>query len=226
MKKKKLLVIEAHSDDSAISIGGFLEKNKDIFEYHFALMANSDLFLHHFGNITKDQRLDEYSRYVNHFKGIWHNNHGIPFDLDSRLDTIPKKDIVRAIEKTIEDAQPDILICQGPSFHHDHTIVYESTIAATRPTSRFMPKEIYIMENPTYVHSLGPQTDFKPDYYCELTDDTLKKKLDNYREFFPSQIRDDENYLSEEGLRSWARYRGIESRSRYAEALKTYIRIH
>lgn len=225
MTRKKILIIEAHSDDSAISVGGFLEKNRNLYEYHFALVANSDLFLHHYGQISQKQRAEEYRNYVNHFNGIWHTDCGLPFDLDSKLDTIPKKDIVRAIEKAIQAAEPDILICQGPSFHHDHTIVYEATIAATRPTSRFLPKEIYIMENPTYVHSLGPQTDFKPDYYIELSEENLNKKLSNYRHFFPSQIREDKNYLSEEGLRSWARYRGIESRCFYAEALKTYIRI-
>lgn len=224
MKKEKVLIIEAHSDDSAISVGGFLEKFRDKYEYHFALIANSDLKLHHYGNITKEQRLEEYENYVSHFNGKWHKTGRLPMDFDSRLDTLPRRDIVGAIEEVIEAAQPEILICQGPSFHHDHTIVYESVIAATRPTARFMPSSMYIMENPTYVHSIGPQTDFKADLYIELDEETLQRKLDNYRNFFPTQIREDENNLSEKGLRSWARYRGIESRCTYAEALKTYIR--
>jgi hypothetical protein len=104
-------------------------------------------------------------------------------------------------------------------------MVYEATIAATRPTARFLPSEIYIMENPTYVHSLGPQTDMKPDLYVSLTEGEMQKKLDCFRSCFPTQIRDSINYLSEDGIRTWARYRGIEARCLYAEALKTYIRI-
>ena len=223
--KEKVLVIEAHSDDSAISIGGFLEKFKDKFDYHFALAANSDLKLHHYGEITKKQRSEEYQNYVNHFGGTWHQTNELPFDNDAMLDTIPKKHLVGGIEKVIDKVEPDYLICQGPSFHHDHFLVYEAVIAATRPTSRHFPKAIYIMENPTYVHSLGPQTDFKPNLYIEMDEKILKAKMDNFKNFFPSQIRDDENYLSEEGIRSWARYRGIESRCRYAEALQTYIRV-
>ena len=224
MQKEKILIIEAHSDDSAISIGGFLEKFKDEYELHFALVVNSDLKLHHYGQITKEQRLEEYKNFVSHFNGEWHQTSRLPMDYDSRLDTLPKREIVGAVEEVIEKVKPDYLICQGPSFHHDHTIVYEATIAATRPTARHFPKAIYIMENPTYVHSLGPQTDFKPNLYIDIDEETLQKKLDNYRTFFPSQIREDENYLSEEGLKSWARYRGIESRCKYAEALSTYIR--
>lgn len=137
-----------------------------------------------------------------------------------------KKEIVIAIEKVISTVQPDILICQGPSFHHDHTIVYEATIAATRPTARFCPQEIYVMENPTYVHSIGPSTDFKPDFYCQLTSQEMEQKLERFTKCFPSQIRNGKkNYLSADGIRRLAQYRGIEAGCEYPEALRTYIRI-
>jgi LmbE family N-acetylglucosaminyl deacetylase len=121
--------------------------------------------------------------------------------------------------------KPTVLIFQGASYHHDHTLVYEATIAATRPTARHLPSEMYIMENSTYFHSLGPHTDFKPDVYVQLTEADMEKKLDCFRECFPSQIRQNQNYLSGDGIKSWARYRGIEARCLYAEALKTYIRV-
>ncbi len=73
------------------------------------------------------------------------------------MDTIPKCKVVSAIEQVITAVKPQVLICHGPSFHQDHTIVYEATLAATRSTARFCPDEIYIAENPTYVHSLGPR---------------------------------------------------------------------
>ncbi len=76
--KQKLLIIEAHSDDSAISIGGFLEKYKAKYEYHFGLMAVSGRNTHHAGFIPRKTRLEEYERYVNHFGGIWHKNDIFP----------------------------------------------------------------------------------------------------------------------------------------------------
>ena len=225
MNKDKVLIIEAHSDDSAISIAGFLEKYRDMYEYHFLLTAASSMHLHHYGFLTREQRLEEYARYVEFFGGIWHKNEELPIDAESNLDTIPRKKIVALLEKVIFDVKPKILICQGPSFHHDHSIVYESMIASTRPTARFYPDEIYIMENPTYVHSIGPQTDFKPDLYVSLSKEDMLKKVDCYRNYFPTQMREDKNLLSENGITSWARYRGIEARCDYAEALRTYSRI-
>jgi LmbE family N-acetylglucosaminyl deacetylase len=224
-KKKKVLIVEAHSDDSAISIGGFLDKFSVQCEYHFALVVCSDIKLHHSGLLTRDERLEEYRQYVEHFHGHWHLETPLPLDADACLDTIPKRKIVAHIETIIGIVKPDVLICQGPSFHHDHTIVYESVIAATRPTARHLPDEIYICENPTYVHSLGVQTDFKPDFYVNLTEEQLNRKLECFRIYFPSQIRDDNNALSEDGIRAWSRYRGIEARCKYAEAMHTYIRV-
>lgn len=224
-KKENLLIVEAHSDDSAISIGGFLEKNRDRYNYHFLLMALSDVRMHHAGVVTRAQRHAEYAEYVRYFGGHWHQENGLPLDADSLLDQMPKRKLVSLIEEVISQVEPVILICQGPSFHHDHTLIYEATVAATRPTARFFPREMYVMENPTYVHSLGPQTDFRPDVYVSLDEDELEVKLRCFRECFPSQIRDRENYLSEEGIRSWARYRGIEARCRYAEAMQTFIRV-
>lgn len=222
---KQLLVIEAHSDDSAISALGFLEKYRSDYEYHFALASVSALNMHHAGAISREQRLEEYACYIDHLGATWHKIDGLPFDADARLDMMPKRDLVTAFEKVISTVRPDVLICQGPSFHHDHTITYEATIAATRPTAQFCPAEIYVMENPTYVHSLGPTTDFKATTYCALTEQQIDHKLETFRLCFPSQIREGQNYLSPEGIKAWARYRGIECRNEFAEAFQTYIRV-
>jgi LmbE family N-acetylglucosaminyl deacetylase len=223
--KKNLLIIEAHSDDSAISASGFLEKFKNKYEINFLLVCASDLNLNHYGFITREKRLEEYKSYVEHFKGRWHRTDGFPLDADGKLDTVPRREIVSVIENTINIVKPEIIIVQGPSFHHDHTIVYESTIAATRPTARHYPKELYLMENPTYVHSIGPSTDFKPDLYISLEEIDMQYKLELFAKCFPSQVREKSNYLSLEGIRAWSRYRGIEARCLYAEAYKTYQRI-
>jgi hypothetical protein len=129
----------------------------------------------HCGPLSREQRLQEYENYVGHFNGEWHQDLNVPINADSKLDTIPKREIVGHIENVLNKIKPEVIIVQGPSFHHDHTIVYESTLAATRPTARHCPNEIYIMENPTYIHSLGPATDFRPDFYITLSEDQMQK---------------------------------------------------
>ena len=223
MKTKNVLVVEAHSDDSAISAIGFLQAlKKRGFKIHFYLAAVSTMHLHHKGVVTRDERIREYKSYVEEMGGCWDEKRFPPFDNESRLDTVPRADIVREVEKVIMDVKPEVMILQGSSFHHDHAILYESTIAATRPTARHIPDQIYIMENPTYVHSLGPSTDFSPNFYVPMTESQTDKKLSVFSRCFPSQVREEGNYLSAQGIKSWARYRGIEARAEYAEAFRIF----
>jgi LmbE family N-acetylglucosaminyl deacetylase len=225
MKKENLLVIEAHSDDSAISVSGFLDKHRARYRYHFLLMTLSDVVMHHAGLVTAKQRAKEYAAYVRSFGGVWQRDDDAPLDADGSLDQVPRRELVGLVERTIASVKPAVILCQGPSFHQDHTATYEAMIAATRPTARFFPRAIYVMENPTYVHSAGVHQEFKPDVYVSLSKAELDKKLARFQRCFPSQLRPGRNCLSVEGIRSWARYRGIEARCQYAEALKTYIRV-
>ena len=173
-KRRRVLVIEPHSDDGAISTGGYLLKHRDIFEYYFLLAVASDFPLHHQEVMTRTTRLAEFSMYCDYLGASWvkpvSGAHQMPLDQDSRLDQFSRKDLVALIENGIQEVEPEILFLTGPSFHHDHTAVYEATIAALRPTARFCPDEVYVSENPTYVHQGNPMVRFHPDTYCTLTD--------------------------------------------------------
>ena len=164
MKKKKLLVIEPHSDDGLIAVGGFLEKYRDKYDYYFLLAVCSAIPLNHNNHQTREERLNEFKNYVNYFQGHWLNSENtdiaLPLDMDAELDIYPKKLLVK----------PEVVMCTGPSFHQDHTAVYEALIAATRPTALHYPDEFYVLENPTYVHSSGPMSKFVPDTYVALTE--------------------------------------------------------
>lgn len=223
MTKKKALVVEAHSDDSAISATGFLKYLKENdYEIEFFLAAVSTMSLHHSGILSREIRMNEYRNFVKEIGGIWNEEKFPPLDSESYLDTVPRAKIVKLVEDVISSSQPNLMILQGPSFHHDHTILYEAAIAATRPTARHIPDQVYIMENPTYVHSVGPTTDFQPSFYYTMTAKEINDKLECFRRCFPSQIRESGNYLSSEGIKAWSRYRGIEARADYAEAFKIY----
>jgi LmbE family N-acetylglucosaminyl deacetylase len=227
-KKKKMLLIEPHSDDSFISCGGYLLKHQENFDLYFCLVCASDLNMYH-AKVSRETRINEYREYINFFNGKFitpnDEDRALPLDMEGRLDKIPRSQLVKLIEKAIFQVEPDILMVMGQSFHHDHTAVYEAVVAATRPTLTFTPKEIYIMENPTYVQSLSSSSKVIPDTYIELTESEINKKLECLQKIFPSQIREETNCLSPKGIKDWARYRGIEARSDYAEAFQTFLRV-
>lgn len=223
--KKRLLVIESHSDDSAIGAQGMIRKLiQQGHEAYFVVIAVGDTCFNHCGVVTSDRRLEEYANYMKRIGGIWLND-DFPLHEEAKLDRYEMRLLVSKIEKIIHSINPDILICQAPSFHQDHTATYEATIAAIRPTVRQCPREILLMENPTYVHSLGPSTDFRPTTYCELTEEEMEEKIRCFVECFPTQVRGEGNCLSPEGIRALARYRAFECRTdHYAEAFMTFMR--
>jgi hypothetical protein len=223
--KKRLLIIEPHSDDSIIAAGGFLLKYKDAYDLYFCLVCASDLNMYH-GVVSREARITEYESYVDYFNGKWvrpnQDSYEFPLDLESKLDSISKSVLVKLIENAIYEVKPDVLMFMGPSFHHDHTLVYESVIAATRPTFTWSPETLYVLENPTYIHDPYPVS-FTPNTYIEMDEVTLDLKCNLFESLFPSQIRSSGNYLSKQGLRKWAQYRGIEARCEFAEAFSQYF---
>lgn len=146
-----------------------------------------------------------------------------PLDYESKLDLFPRADLVARIENVINEVDPELLMAMGPSFHHDHTVVYEAIIAATRPTVKRSLRQIMLMENATYSHELYSYK--QPTCYVQLTEEQLNEKIAIFSEIFPSQARTSVNMLSASGIQRWAAYRGIEARCEYAEAFIDYISI-
>lgn len=223
--KEKILIVEPHSDDAMIGMGGYMIRFSDKYDFHFLLLTQSDAVLNHAGLIAKDTRGDEYRNYVEYFGGTlirqvntYSDNISLPLDCDGSLDRFDTATLVRIIECAIQDVQPTKLFCCWPSFHQDHAAAYRATIAATRPTVEYTPPEIFFYENPTYVHEAPSDMSVRPTFYVNLEKKVVAEKLKSIELLFPSQIRKTGNALSTNGIEAWARYRGIEARTEFAEA--------
>jgi LmbE family N-acetylglucosaminyl deacetylase len=217
MSKKKILILEPHSDDSCYSSGGFLKKYENDYEYYFRMMISSDIKLLHANRVvTSKERLEEYKNYAESFKN-GHVIEGRLFDCESRADTIPLREFVGEVERTLAEIKPDILIIQGDSYHQDHHVLYKACLAAMRPCGLFMPDTVLIGENATYMHKDPTNIELQPNTYCSLTKELVDHKVHLINDYFPSQVRPNTNYLSTQGIIDWAKYRGIESRCDYAE---------
>lgn len=221
---KKCLVIEAHSDDSCIGAGGFLQKLAKTHDLYFILTCVGSVEFVEQGVVSQNVRELEYRNYVSNFGGCVVDS-SFPVPYDSMLDTVPFKQLVAGFDEAIQSIKPDLLIFQGSSFHQDHAVVHDAVRASLRPTFSFLPAQIMVMENPTYVHMMGHHQLFEPNFYVCLSREELSRKLEIFRRCFPSQVRESGNCLSADGITSWARYRGIEARTEFAEAFQMYSMI-
>ncbi len=228
--KKKLLIIEPHSDDAMIAAGGYLLKLKQFneFDFYFAFINASDIAMSH-GMVTRVQRIAEYQNYVDYFGGTFLrpeiDEFKLPIDFDSKLDIFPIGKLIKFVETMINQVKPDVLMTMAPSFHQDHRILYEAVIAATRPTLHYSPSEILLMENPTYIHQLYPNM-YSINNYVRLNETLIDQKIELVNQFFPSQINENRRgVLSLSSIKTWAQFRGFEAKSEYAEAFSIYSRI-
>ena len=104
--KKKLLIIEPHSDDAMFAAGGYFLKLKQSneFEFYFALINASDITMNH-ATVTRTQRIAEYQNYVDYFDGTFLrpevDEFKLPIDFDSKLDTFPIAKLIKLIENTL-----------------------------------------------------------------------------------------------------------------------------
>ena len=228
MSKKECLIIEPHSDDSCISSYGFLNKYREIYNYNFLLMFCSDVKLCHRNSIvTKQDRESEYKNYVRNLCGNYLGDIECfsPIDADTKSDSILYSELVGMVERAISMIKPDLMIIQGRSIHQDHENCYRACMTALRPCGKFYPNEILVAENPTQVHWDNTYKKLEPTTYCELSELEIDLKILTYKSCFPSQARSADNYLSNEGIKEFARYRGLESRRKYAEAFYQFSRI-
>jgi LmbE family N-acetylglucosaminyl deacetylase len=230
LMKKKILIIEPHSDDAMIAAGGYLLKLKEEgnYEFYFVLINASDIVMNH-AVVKRKDRIDEYRKYVDFFNGkILEPEIGdykLPISFDSKLDIFPISILIKFIESIISEVRPNMLMTMAPSFHQDHRIVYEAVVAATRPSFEYSASEILLMENPTYIHELYPNM-YSINKYVKLSEDVIDKKIHLIKSFFPSQINEGKRgFLSLASIKKWAEFRGFEARSQYAEAFSIYSQI-
>jgi len=217
--KRKCLILETHSDDSCISASGFLQKYSHKYDYYFALMVASDVKMNAINRlVTREERLEEYQNYVDYFKGTWVKNELIPFDADTKLNLIPTGELVKSIENALNYVKPDLMLVTGPSVHQDHTATYRAALSALRPCGTWCPPRVYVMENSTALRLDPQQVQLVPNVYCGLTEEQLDSKMRLFYDIFPSQRRPNSTLLSNEGIKQFAQYRGLECRRKYAEA--------
>ena len=130
-----------------------------------------------------------------------------------KLDSIPQLEINKKIEEVIESFKPQIIYTTpNNDYNKDHKIVYESTLIATRPTTKCI-KEVLSYEIPNYV-----KNPFEANVYENISKEfTTKIKAFNQ---FKSEIHKMPHPRSLEYIESLAKLCGMESGFLKAEAFR------
>jgi len=139
---------------------------------------------------------------------------------DNRFDSIPLLDVVKIIEKYIEDIKPDIIYTHfGGDLNIDHKITFEAVLTASRPIGQEYVKEIYAFETVSSTEwNFNGMDGFKPNYFVDITE-TLDMKL-KAMECYKSELKEFPHPRSNKNLKASALKWGSVVSRMYAEAFQ------
>jgi LmbE family N-acetylglucosaminyl deacetylase len=141
---------------------------------------------------------------------------------DNRFDSVALLDIIKVLEKEIEQFRPDIIFTHHPGdLNIDHRVSTDALLAATRPLPGVAARTIISYETPSSTEwnfsSAAPI--FTPNMFIVLKNEEIQAKL-KAMECYKSECRDYPHPRSLRALEIIARRWGTVVGSEYAEAFQ------
>ena len=221
--KKNILIIAAHPDDDILGCGGFIAKynTKTNIRVIFIAEGSSCRFPDLNKNLNKIQKTIEtrnnYAKDALKVLGVKQVSfYNLPC---GRLDSTPIIEINKIIENELNNFKPHTVITHSEDdTNNDHRIVYRSTLMATRPGAFKNLKTLLSFEVLSSTEWNFSKA-FLPNHFESISLAQLNLKWQAL-ECFKSEIGKYPHPRSEEGLKTLAQFRGMQSGFKYAEAFK------
>ena len=227
----KILVIAAHPDDEVLGMGGTITKYvKKGHKVKIIIMAtgvfsrrsseHTNSTVYHVNEkvlekMTKQvQNLQKDAIKASKIMGV-KDIEFLDFP-DNEMDKISNLEVTKKIESEIAEFRPDLVFTHSQyDINIDHRIIYNATITATRPLSKFRVKDVISFEVPSSTEWYFPSK-FSPNMFIDIDKEliTKTKALSAYK----TEIRDFPHPRSVEGLEVIAKHWGTVSGFNAAEA--------
>jgi LmbE family N-acetylglucosaminyl deacetylase len=224
MRNNKILIICAHPDDDILGCGGIISKYLKLgISIRIIFIAEGSSCRYPIDQIDAPKVL----KVINE-----RNSYGISalkklgivdfkfYNMPcGRLDSIPILEINKIIENEIREFSPETIYTHSEfDTNNDHRIIFNSTLMATRPTSNCTVKNLFtyeILSSSEWRYTKS----FEPNYFEELSEDEVQKKWEALAEY-ETEIKDFPFPRSKDGIITLAKFRGMQSGYKFAEAFK------
>ncbi|MEZ4772165.1 MAG: PIG-L deacetylase family protein [Bacteroidia bacterium] len=202
-----VLLILAHADDETLGAGGFVRKLSRKGHSVRLVVVSDAIVAMRPENSDNRLALDKACQIL----GI-ESYHSIGFR-DQQFDTYPVAAIANALSEKM--GTPDLIITHSPKdLNRDHRQVYEAVMILTRPRGR----QVTVLACEIPFVAAWNQQPFAPQLFVDISE-SLEEKIKAF-EVYSNEIRTFPDPYSSEGLRTLARYRGMESGYHAAEAFE------
>lgn len=199
----KILIVAPHADDEVLGVGGTVAKLKHTHEIGLIVCGERE---------RDDEKMIRAA--VDHFDYV----RLVPYYKDEQYH-LNLRPIIKEIERTYSDFNADtVYIPNKDDFNNDHCTVHKACEVAFRRYQKSGPEKILMYEIPS-----STTQSFKNNFHCNYYETLSKKHVDEKVEklmMYKNEIREYPNPRSRVGLETYARFRGMECNSKFAEGFK------
>ncbi|MDC0311140.1 PIG-L family deacetylase [Akkermansiaceae bacterium] len=220
-KKERVLVVAAHADDEALGCGGTIARHIAKGDSVHVIFLTDGV-----GSRNEDcsGATDAVARVSASIAalavlGVEESNVTSFSFPDNALDSVPRLEVVKAIESVISQVQPEVVYTHhAGDLNVDHRYAYEATMTACRPQPGSSVKEIYSYEVPSSTGWLGVSygCPFVPTRYISIGG-FLKTKVEAL-EAYIEEMHPFPHARSFEAVKILAKHRGSQVGVPAAEA--------
>jgi len=222
LSRQRVLVVAPHADDETYGCAGTIARIKALGGEAYVLLGSLG-GIDHYGpaghgemmhRVSSNTRLKEFNAVMEMLKVDDWEVMFAEESLHMALDTVPRKDLVRLIERdarlSVENIQPTMLLIPSMSYNQDHEALFRACMTATRPglrTERHLVPIVLGYDNTSLFWSPEHER-FHPNFYIDVSE-FLGVKI-KALQTHASQIRAPLFHGSPEGLELQSRLRGRE----------------
>lgn len=214
---EKILIVCAHADDEVLGMGGTIAKLSKLgHEIAVQFLADGESSRENVLSLEdKIQSRQNGAQNAANLLGIKHLYYeNFP---DNKMDSLPFLDIVKVVEKSISEYQPNVIYTHYRNdLNIDHRITFQAVMTASRPIKgNHFPKKIYSFE----VCSSSEWTNserFNPNVYYDISE-FLHTKIEALK-CYDLEMRDFPHPRSYKAIESLSNIRGSECGFESAEA--------
>lgn len=219
MEKKKILVVAAHPDDEILGVAGTIKKYVDRGHEARCIILGEGITSRK--NASSSDVSVLHNNTLKACRKIGYKQVGFSDFPDNRFDSVDLLEIIKEIEKHIDEYKPDIVYTHhGGDLNVDHRRTYEAVLTACRPIGDYSVKEIYAFETPSSTEWQFGTMDklFNPNVFIDI-EETIEAKLEAMS-YYETEIRNYPHPRSLEALKIIATRWGIVVGKKYIEAFE------
>ncbi len=221
--KTKILVVAAHPDDEVLGCAGTIARlAREGHEAHILILGEGITSRYEKSSQAEEklvQQLHGHARAVGKLLGA----RSVSFERfpDNRFDGLPLLEIVKKVEKHIEQVRPEVIFTHHPGdLNVDHRAAFRAVLTASRPVNGTPVRDLYTFEIASSTEWAFQQIQpaFRPNVFVDISA-TVETKLQGMR-LYKGEVRSFPHPRSLEALRAIARRWGAVVGLPYAEAFE------